>query len=340
MSRVTPDRPLTMVVSDRLRSRSPGPAPRVVRLVHTCWQAAAAPTRGVRAGADADCEDDVTTSPPLPASVVAGMAAMPVEYQPLLVGVRDVLERDRRILALFLGGSIGRGVADAGSDLDLLVTVADADLEAVAVELAGMLAVVVDPVISLPIPGMPGSQAYTTRSGLRVDVVLEQRSDVDRPAFRRRVTVFDRDDVRALLSPAVDANAGPSVEALAAIVQEFLRQQAMFPAVVARGDWLLGQEGVHNARLMLYQLFVETNQPLPAMGVKQWSSKLTAAQKFVLEGLVLPAAAREPVVAAMRAVRAAFRTSGRVAAEAAGLAWPTEVDDAIAAHWSRSGFTG
>lgn len=282
----------------------------------------------------------VTTSSPLPDSVVAAMAAMPVEYQPLLGAARDVLERDRRVLALFLGGSIGRGVADAGSDLDLLVTVGDADVDAVAVELAGMLAEVVDPVISLAIPGMPGSQAYTTRSGLRVDVVLERRSDVDRPAFRRRVTVFDRDDVRALLSPAVDANAGPSVEALAAIVQEFLRQQAMFPAVVARADWLLGQEGVYNARLMLYQLFVETNQPLPVMGVKQWSSKLTAAQKDVLEALVPPAAAREPVVAAMTAVRAAFRTSGRAAAEAAGLSWPTEVDDAITAHWSRWGFAG
>lgn len=52
---------------------------------------------------------------------------MPPEYEPLLAGVRDVLERDARVLALCLGGSIGRGVADAGSDLDLLVTVADAE---------------------------------------------------------------------------------------------------------------------------------------------------------------------------------------------------------------------
>jgi predicted nucleotidyltransferase len=283
-------------------------------------------------------EDDVTTAP-LADDVIASIAAMPDDYQPLLVRVRDVLERDRRILALFLGGSIGRGVADAGSDLDLLVTAADAEFDAVAAELAGILEAVVDPIVTLDIPGMPGSQAYTTRQGLRVDVVLERRCEVDRPAFRRRVTVFDRDDVRALLSPA-DANAGPSVDALTGIVQEFLRQQAMFPAVVARADWLLGQEGVHNARLMLYQLFVETNQPLPAMGVKQWSSKLTATQRDVLEGLPLPAAARNPVVAAMTAVRAAFRTSGRAAAEAAGLTWPTEVDDAIAAHWQRNGFAG
>lgn len=263
---------------------------------------------------------------------------MPPEYEPLLAGVRDVLERDARVLALCLGGSIGRGVADAGSDLDLLVTVADAEFDAVAGEIAGILAAVIDPVITLAIPGMPGSSACTTRRGLRVDVVLERLADVDRPAFRRRVTVFDRAGIRALMSPAEDANSGPDPAKLAAIVQEFLRQQAIFPAaVVGRADWLLGQEGVHNARVMLYQLFVETNQPLAAMGVKQWSSKLTPVQRSLLESLELPAADPESVSSTMVAVQAAFRTSGRSDAEAAGLVWPSEVDDAITAYWKRSG---
>ena len=171
--------------------------------------------------------------------------------------------------------------------------------------------------------------------------MLERIADVDRPAFRRRVTVFDRGDVRALISPAEDANAGPDPATLATIVQEFLRQQAIYPAaVVGRADWLLGQEGVHNARLMLYQLFVETNQPLPAMGVKQWSSKLTSPQRALLEALEPPAADREQVLSAMSAVRVAFRTSGRAAAEAAGMTWPDEIDDAIADYWKRNGLDG
>ncbi len=83
-------------------------------------------------------------------------------------------------------------------------------------------------------PGRPGSC-----SGLR----RVRDGVVDRPAFRRRVTVFDRADVGALISPAEDANVGPDPAKLAAIVQEFLRQQAIFPAaVVGRTDWLLGQE--------------------------------------------------------------------------------------------------
>ncbi len=273
----------------------------------------------------------------MPVDVTTSIVAMPAGYEFLLVRIRDVLRDDPRFLALFLGGSIGRGVADAGSDLDLLVTVSDADFDAVAGELAGILADVVDPVITLAIPGMPGTSAFTARSGLRVDVVLERIADIDRPAFRRRVTVFDRAGVRALISPSEDANAGPDPATLASIVQEFLRQQAIFPAaVVGRADWLLGQEGVHNAKLMLYQLFVETNQPLPAMGVKQWSSKLTSSQRLLLAEPDPPAADRELVLAAMSSVRTAFRTSGRAAAEAAGMVWPVEIDDAVADYWRRS----
>ncbi len=91
---------------------------------------------------------------------------------------------------------------------------------------------------------------------------------------------------------------------------------------------------------MLYQLFVETNQPLPPMGVKQWSSKLTPAQRSLLQALAPPTADRGSVLSAMVSVRAAFRTSGRSAAEAGGLVWPTEGDDAVTAYWERSGLVG
>jgi hypothetical protein len=33
--------------------------------------------------------------------------------------------------------------------------------------------------------------------------------------------------------------------------------------VVAREDWLLGVVGVQYIQMLLYQLFVESNQPLP-----------------------------------------------------------------------------
>lgn len=92
--------------------------------------------------------------------------------------------------------------------------------------------------------------------------------------------------------------------------------------MIAREDWLLGQEAVHNYWLMLYSLFAQANQPLPPMGLKQWSAKLTSHQREILTRLPVPSAERESVIEAMSAARHALRTEGRAALEAAGVQWP------------------
>jgi hypothetical protein len=262
-----------------------------------------------------------------------GEAIAPLEpgYDALLARVVEVLEADQRVRALWLAGSVGRGVADAGSDLDLVVTVVSlvgfADPEVWAA---------VDPVITIPIPGLPGSFAFTTREGLRVDVVLETPADVADSPYPQRVRVFDRD---GLAPPEPDdPRDGPDVDRMQAIVTEFHRQAAIFPAaVVAREDWLLGQSAVHFYRTMLYDLFVEANQPLPVMGIKQWSSRLTAGQRDVLTALVPPLAEREAVIAAMLAAATALVDHGRSALVGAGGVWPDEVSAAISAYWGRHG---
>ncbi|HET7430620.1 MAG TPA: nucleotidyltransferase domain-containing protein [Nocardioides sp.] len=263
--------------------------------------------------------------------VRAALAPLEAGYAELLARVVDHVADDERVRALWLAGSVGRGVADAGSDLDLVVTVADRDAFADAASWD-----VLDPVITLPLPGLPGCFAFTTRAGLRVDVVLETAGEVASSAYTRRLRVLDRDGL-ALPDPAGEQR-GPDGARMQALVTEVLRQNAIFPAaVVAREDWLLGQVAVHNHQQMLYDLLVESNQPLPPMGVKQWSSRLTAEQRGVLAALPAPTADRESVVASMTAVRDAIRTHGRAALEAAGGTWPVEVDDALAAYWRRHG---
>jgi hypothetical protein len=107
-----------------------------------------------------------------------------------------------------------------------------------------------------------------------------------------------------------------------ALVTEFLRQATILPgAVVAREDWHLGQVGVHHYALLLYELLAESNQPLPPMGIKQWSSRLTEQQRAVLAGLPQPAATRAEVMDAMVAVRDVLVVRGRAAYESAGGEW-------------------
>ena len=134
--------------------------------------------------------------------------------------------------------------------------------------------------ITIPIAGLAGF-AFTTREGLRLDVVLETPDDVASSPYVHRVSVLDRDE----LAPPVpsDEERLPDVERMQGLVTEVLRQCAIFPAaVVAREDWLLGQVAVHNHQQLLYLLLVESNQPLPVMGQKQWSSRLTTDQRELL----------------------------------------------------------
>jgi nucleotidyltransferase-like protein len=254
---------------------------------------------------------------------------LPAPYGPLFDRLLAAVEADQRIRALWLSGSLARGTADAGSDLDVLLAVRDADLDAFTAGWRDWLATVTPTLIARELPGMPGCVYATTDTCARLDVVTEAVSALPATPHRYRLVVLDRDGLDATV-PAPQPGPGPNPDRLADLIEEFLRQQAIFPAaVVARGDWLLGVAGVSNAHQLLYQLFVESNQPLPPMGVKQYSSRLTPGQRAVLAALPAPQADRDAVVAAMRAAVTAFRTAGRAAATAAGATWPDHLDEAI-----------
>jgi hypothetical protein len=246
--------------------------------------------------------------------------------------VVDLLAARDEVRAVWLAGSVGRGSADAGSDLDLIVTVADAAFDDLA---DPSVWAPLDPLLCLDLPFLPGAAVITTREGLRLDVVLERVSDLASTPYRRRLVVLDRDGLEV---PDEDPLPGPDPRVLHDLVVELLRQSAIFPAaVIARGDWLLGQESVISYRSLLYRIFVEANQPLPPMGVKQWSSRLTPGQRDMLAGLPLPSPDRDSVVACIVEVRRALRTHGRAAVEAAGGTWPVDLDDAMARLWRGAG---
>nr|WP_279671949.1 nucleotidyltransferase domain-containing protein [Flexivirga meconopsidis] len=245
------------------------------------------------------------------------------------------LQDDGRVAALWLGGSIGRGVADTGSDLDLIVTAYEPSVVAAD---GAVVWDFLDPVWTYEIAGMAGSFALLTRSGLRIDIVLEGVAETGSSPYVHRVVVFDRRP-DPVLPQAIGAEGDrPDMARMEGIAAEFGRQLAIFPdAVVARGDWLLGQEAVHNCRRFLYELYVISNAPLPPMGVKQWSAKLTAGQQRRLSSLLPPVADRAAVVAAMCEVAAVIRAEGRALVERAGGVWPDEIVQAGLARWAARG---
>ena len=87
----------------------------------------------------------------------SALAPLPEGYRGLLDSFLGAIDPDERIRAAWLSGSVARGVADAGSDLDLIVAVEDDALERFSDDLRGWLAGWADAIIARELPGMPGS---------------------------------------------------------------------------------------------------------------------------------------------------------------------------------------
>ena len=126
----------------------------------------------------------------LPARVRDALSPLPTGYADLLRSVVDLLAARTEVRAVWVSGSVGREAADAGSDLDLVVTVADDALEMLSDPAVWEP---LDPLLCLSLPFLPGAAVITTRAGLRLDVVLERVTDLPSTPYRRRLVVLDRD---------------------------------------------------------------------------------------------------------------------------------------------------
>jgi hypothetical protein len=269
----------------------------------------------------------------------AALTPLPPPYRDLFARLLDVAAADDRVLAVWLSGSVGRGVADAGSDLDVVLTVTDEAATEFAAEWRGWLGRVTPTVLARDLPRLPGSWYSLTPGCERLDVVTERAGRRAPLPLADRVLVLDRDGRFAAEAaepePAAEPR-DPDPARVLALTEEFLRQQAIFPAaVVARRDWLLGIQGVEAMHLLLYELFVEANQPLPKMGLKQWSAKLSPPQRDCLAALPLPRAEPRSVQDAMHEAAAVFRREARQILAGNGVPWPSRLDDAVLGYQSR-----
>jgi len=263
----------------------------------------------------------------------AGLTALADGYAALFEAAVEVFTADERVRGMWLHGAIARGAADAGSDLDISVAVRDADFDEFAGQWQSWLAAITPTLTARPIG--PGSCYALTPGCQRLDVIAEPVSKLPASPHTRRIVVFDRGGLTALVPAPADPP--PSAATISYLIEETLRQAANFPAVIVRDDWLLGVVAVQQVQLMLYELFAEANKPAPPTGPKQWSTKLTPRQRSVLEALPVPAPNRSSVLAARQAAFAAFFQHAPSIAQRNDVPWPDELDRAVRAYLEREG---
>lgn len=240
-----------------------------------------------------------------------------------------ICEHDPRIRALWLSGSLAKGTADGGSDLDTLVAIRDEDFDGFVAHWRDWLGSITPTLIARELPFAPGSFHSTTTSCTRLDVIVERVSSLPDTTHRYRRVVFDRDELDATV-PAPEPILGPDPAKLHVIVEEFFRILAISPFMLdQRRDYLVSLEGVHALRQLLYDVFVESNQPLPPMGIKQWSAKLNSEQREIMLALPVASAERDSLVSAMSAVVEVMQTAGRRAAVSGGCRWPINLENEV-----------
>jgi hypothetical protein len=261
------------------------------------------------------------------------LAVLPAGYGPLFDRAASVFAADDRVRGMWLHGSAALGTADAGSDLDVSLAVRDADFGAFAGQWETWLAAISPTLTAREIAD--GSCYALTTTCERFDVISEPVSKLPDTVMTRRIVVFDKDDLHRLIPPPNDPP--PDTAKISFLIEETLRQAANFPAVVVRGDWLLGVIAVQQVQLFLYQLFAESNKPMPPAGPKQWSSKLTPRQRRLLEGLPAAAPEEQSVRAAREAAFTLFFAEVPAIASSNDITWPDELERAVRAYLGDAG---
>lgn len=197
------------------------------------------------------------------------------------------------------------------------------------------LAAVVPVLVADQVPGSRLIAYALTDDFCRIDAVIEPVGDLSESPHRRRIVVLDRDglDVRV---PSAPPGRGPDARRITAIITEFWRQQAILPMVLdVRGDLLCALLGVQQAWQMLYDVFVESNQPLPPTGVELVSAKLRPEQLAVLLEMPPVRPDRDLLINADAAIRAAMDTAGRVAAERVDALYPDHLAEKVSRELER-----
>ena len=266
--------------------------------------------------------DDATQVETLLAPLRAG-------YVQLLDRVKVAAQADDRIRAMWLHGSVAKRLADSGSDLDVIVTVADDTIQEFSSTLQEWVSRTVPNVFTKVNFGRV--ILVLTPELLRFDLMVEATSQLPRASDRHRVLVFQRGDIATALPPA-EPERGPDPAVVDTLIKDFIGELSMMTTIISRQDWLFGTESVHRSRMMIHQILAEGNRPLPPHGAKRLSAQLTSEQRAAFAALPGVAATGTSVVRSKWATVDVFYSLVPATAIELGVSWPVDFEDAVARH--------
>jgi hypothetical protein len=256
---------------------------------------------------------------------------MPTAAQMALIDrAREVAERDPRVLAAWIGGSLASGNSDEWSDVDLHLLVSDDALAASANVWAEIIERIGPMVMVRQIGAIPAGYAITPE-WLHLDVVCHAASSYDFTTALRRSGYWPLFDSTGRLplerSPGPDPHGDPYFPAEAVDFYYYLLGN--LAVVLGRGELTLATNGAIMRRdLGLVPLMLAENGVRKQDGNKRLRCYLTDDQNAFLAALPPLAQARDSIIAFDRLVAAEVSRRGRALATATGADWPASFERA------------
>ena len=254
--------------------------------------------------------------------------------QQLVESAQRRLERDERIGALWLAGSLGQGKGDAYSDVDLLACCTEGTSQAVAQDIVADFATIAPPLLVMELFG--GKVITTVCEGWgRLDINFTETEGMARHDPARLTELFNRTGIQP--AGKTPETYSPTADVVLRLSKEFIRVLGLSPVAFGRGEWQLMMTGTELLRTITLDLMLEENgvAPWDRGGALKRRPLLTAQQLGELDGLPPLSPERESVLANQAALARIFLPRARRLAKATGAEWPEAFEQATLEHLKR-----
>jgi hypothetical protein len=260
---------------------------------------------------------------------------MPPGYQELLDRSLEVLTADKRVAALFVVGSVGRGQADGSSDLDLLAAAVDDNARRSLIDDWRTWAAAITPsvyarclreaVVTLVTPGWE-----------RLDVSVVAAASTDRFTSGPATLLFDRLGVAPPSSPSA---AVPDAESLVARVENFIRGYGLLVTDLEREEFtVLTWASEFMIQELVDLMFLAAGRPRRT--IKRIHVDLPEADRQVLDAIPRASPSPGAILASYLAIAAEYLPRAEALVASLGGRWPHDLERATDAYLRRRLGTG
>jgi predicted nucleotidyltransferase len=249
--------------------------------------------------------------------------------QDLIDAITATLQRDVRIEAAWLAGSLGRDRGDRFSDVDVVVLCQ----EGMAGEISSTTGLL-DFATPVLVNALYGGRILNvvTPEWQRFDLVFVEGDDLARYNSNDLKSLFNRGTREPPRFEPPRQETTP--DNLAKLVNEFFRVLTLAPVGLGREEYIVALSGIELLRRMAVDLMLMENGVAQRErgGALRLNPFLSAEQIQIVQVLPAVAAERESLIRCQKAIADIFLPRARALAARRGFAWPVALEDASRTH--------